>query len=247
MNDVVRFPCLVCGKKLRTKAIHVGKKVKCPRGHTVWVPMPFQSEPKCSASGQDAFVVFPFYTKSDVLLHGGVEALVLGETCYDVRVPAGTRVGQKLRLKGIAGKIEPKLDGGDVHLLVCVEKEFRYQAKRDVQIELPLPAKKMENGSLEQIKIGPKKVDVRIPPGVHSGLKLRLKDLAHYLNDGHPGDVYLSLNELKRSAWSFWGVFCGFGSLLPKVVRVRFNLFSFFQVEGEWHLKSSPAQVGLGV
>jgi hypothetical protein len=246
VNDLIRFRCSICNKKLRAKPIHVGKRGKCPRGHLVWVPMPFRNDPKSSTAGQDAFVVLPFYTKSDVLLQGGVESLVLGETCYDVRIPPGTRMGQKLRLRGIAGHIEPSLNGGDVHLLICSDTEPVYQIKRDVQIEVPLHAKKMEKGSLEQIVIGQRKVDVKIPPGVHSGLKLRLKGLAEHLNGGHAGDVFLCLTEAQRAAWSFWGLFDGFGHPSRKTIRVRFNLF-FCEFEYEWHVKSAHAEVGVSI
>ena len=164
------------------------------------------------------------YTTLDTLRNGGMESLVLGKSrAINFQIPSGSRVGQKLRLKGAAKYINKHLEGGDINLLVFAVNE-RVRHVRDVQIELPLAAKTLSNGSVERLSLGEKKIDLKIPSGLHVGQTLRLGGLARHINGGYAGDIHLRLIQQHSTARIVTGALSNISRPKKHIIGITFNL-----------------------
>ncbi len=157
-----------------------------------------------------AFVILPMPISPLTLSHGGIESISLGDQEFKIRVPAGGRTGQRLRLPGIAHHIDPSIKNGDVYILIRPQGENVYRNQRDIDLELRLNPVKLRRGFTERIHLVGKAVDVKIPSGVKSGQRLRLRNMAEHCNGGFPGDIYLHLATETRVAARRWGLFDSF-------------------------------------
>jgi curved DNA-binding protein len=117
----------------------------------------------------------------------------LQERKLSVRVPAGIREGQRIRLagQGMAG-----FDGGpagDLYLEVRLKPHKRYRVDgRDLQLTLPVAPWEAALGTTVRAPTPKGAVEVTIPPGSRTGSKLRLKGRG--LPGAVPGDLYLVLD-----------------------------------------------------
>jgi DnaJ-class molecular chaperone len=191
----------------------------------------------------DAKLVLPIASDAETLLNGGMESLILGDSKFEVKIPPGSRIGQKFRMKGMAGRVDSSLEGGDIHLLVTSDRQEILQVKRDVHLELPMSYNKMIRGSVHPMTIGEKRIEVKIPSGIQMGQKLRLRGMAEHLNGGHEGDVILLLREDQETRW-FSGLFSGFGRPDKQTVSVNFNVFFLtFEYSCEWVTNFTRTQI----
>lgn len=115
---------------------------------------------------------------------GGVETL-------KVKIPAGVREGQRIRL---TGKGEPGMGGGpngDVYLTVRLEKhpDFRVEGA-DLYYDVELWPWEAALGCRKTVPTLRQSVAVRIPEGASTGKKLRLKGLGLMNAAGTRGDLY---------------------------------------------------------
>ena len=110
-------------------------------------------------------------------VEGGTTRLQLGSgQIVDVRIPAGTRDGARLRLpgKGDAGRMGGA--PGDVHV------EFRVAAHPhfvregdDIRLELPITLAEAVRGAKVTVPTVTGPVAIRVPPMTSSGTRLRLR------------------------------------------------------------------------
>lgn len=125
-------------------------------------------------------------TRTHVTLPGGPS--------LDVQIPAGTRDGQTLRLRG---KGEPGAGGGppgDALIEVHVRPHRLYvRDGDDIRLELPIALKEAVLGGKIRVPTPSGPVNVTLPPHSNSGKVLRLKGKGVPKNDGGHGDVYVSL------------------------------------------------------
>jgi curved DNA-binding protein len=103
---------------------------------------------------------------------------------YQVRIPAGIREGQRIRLAG-QGQA-----GGDLYLRVRFAKhpEFRVEEDR-LYYDLELAPWEAVLGETVRLHTLDGKVDLRIKPGTQSGQQLRLAGLGLPRADGTRGDL----------------------------------------------------------
>ncbi|MCG8557007.1 MAG: DnaJ domain-containing protein [Proteobacteria bacterium] len=93
-----------------------------------------------------------------------------GSRSLRVRIPAGVTDGGRVRLRGQG------LDGGDLVLRVSVEgHRFLTREGNDLHLELPVTVGEAYRGAKIRVPTLEGEVTLRIPAGVQSGAKLRLR------------------------------------------------------------------------
>jgi curved DNA-binding protein len=116
--------------------------------------------------------------------------VALAEHNLDVRIPKGVREGQLIRL---AGQGSPGMGGGppgDLYLEVHFKPHGRYRVEgRDVYATLPLAPWEAALGATVKAQVPDGALEVRVPEGMQSGRKLRLKGRG--IPGSPPGDLYL--------------------------------------------------------
>lgn len=94
----------------------------------------------------------------------------------EINVPAGIKDGQKIRL---AGQGNPGMGGGskgDLYLKIRLMPHHMFKVKdADIVLDLPLSPWEAALGATVRIPTLDGAVEMRIPPGIGSGKKLRLK------------------------------------------------------------------------
>jgi curved DNA-binding protein len=130
---------------------------------------------------------------------------------YKVKIPAGVRDGQKLR---IAGQGEPGMGGGpagDLFLRVRMAShpDFRVEGA-DLFYDLDLaPWEAVLGTQISVPTVGEGNVNIKIPPGTQNGQKLRLRGRGLPGRAGEAGDLYVvariqvpkDLTERERGVW----------------------------------------------
>lgn len=114
------------------------------------------------------------------------------ERVLNVRIPAGIRQGQHIRLAGQGAPGPGAGPAGDLYL----EIEFRphpfYRVDgNDMYLELPVAPWEAALGATAKVPTPAGTVDLKIPPGSGSGRKLRLKGRG--IPARPPGDLYVVL------------------------------------------------------
>jgi len=91
----------------------------------------------------------------------------------DVRIPAGVRTGQKVRVSGEGGG---GADGrGDLYLVVSVAPHPQFERKGDdIHVTLPITAPEAALGATIEVPTLRGKVSMKIPPATSSGRTFRL-------------------------------------------------------------------------
>jgi molecular chaperone DnaJ len=87
----------------------------------------------------------------------------------DVKIPAGVRTGQKVRVSGEGA------GGGDLYLVVTVSPHQMFERRGDdIQLSVPITAPEAALGVTLETPTLRGKVSMKIPPGTSSGRTLRL-------------------------------------------------------------------------
>jgi curved DNA-binding protein len=108
---------------------------------------------------------------------------------YNVRIPAGVRSGQRIRLAGQGGRGS---DGaGDLYLRVLIvpSDTFRIDGD-DVHTFLPVTPWEAALGATATLKTLDGTVRVKVPAGSSTGRKIRLKAKGYPGSHGERGDLY---------------------------------------------------------
>ncbi len=125
----------------------------------------------------------------ETALHGGTHQIRLqdphasgGQRSLRVRIPAGTRPGQEIRLGGQGA--EGPAGKGDLYLEVEYEKHPLYEVEgKNLLMDLPVAPWEAALGAQVRVQTPGGKVNLKIPAGSQSGRRLRLK------GRGLPGKV----------------------------------------------------------
>lgn len=112
----------------------------------------------------------------------------------DVRLPAGIRDGQQVRLKGQGGPGRNGGPAGDILLNVSVAPHpFFTRDGNDLRMELPVTLKEAVLGGKVPVPTLTGPVQLSIPPNSNSGSVLRLKGKGITQGGGAAGDLYVKL------------------------------------------------------
>lgn len=113
----------------------------------------------------------------------------------DVRIPAGTRDGQVLRLRG---KGEPGMGGGppgDALVEISVKPHrFFTRDGDDIRLTLPISLTEAVLGGRVEVPTPTGRVMMSVPKGASSGRVLRLRGKGAPRADGSSGDLYVTLS-----------------------------------------------------
>lgn len=142
--------------------------------------------PRCNGTGKTQQVC--------PVCHG--EGLVERTEPLEVRVKAGTRDGQRIR---IAGKGNAGPNGGaagDLYIIIRAGEHpvFRRQAD-DIYVTVPVAAWEAALGARIEVPTIDGRSQLRVPPGTQSGQKLRLREkgVASATREGHRGDEIVEI------------------------------------------------------
>jgi curved DNA-binding protein len=115
-----------------------------------------------------------------------------------VKIPAGVREGQQIRLAG-QGQAGQGGQTGDLFLSIELAPHRLFRAEgADVHLNLPITPWEAALGATVKVPTLGGKVDLKIPPGSQSGRKLRLK--AKGLGGSKAGDQYVTLQIMTPAA-----------------------------------------------
>jgi DnaJ-class molecular chaperone len=88
----------------------------------------------------------------------------------DVRIPAGVRTGQRVRVAGEGD------EGGDLYLEITVAGHPFFERKGDdILLELPITAPEAALGAAMEVPTLKGRVSMKVPPGTSSGRTFRLR------------------------------------------------------------------------
>ncbi|KGO32725.1 hypothetical protein JT06_18770 [Desulfobulbus sp. Tol-SR] len=113
------------------------------------------------------------------------------EKRYDVKIPPGIMPGQKIRLSGQGGKGSGSGGSGDLYLKVEIEPHPRFRLEGyDLYTELAITPWEAAMGAQIDVQTLDETVTLKIPPGIQSGQKLRLRAKGMPNPKGRRGDLY---------------------------------------------------------
>lgn len=135
--------------------------------------------------------------------HGTERSLKLatpeGEQTLRVKIPAGIKSGQKIRLAGQGGPGRAGGKKGDLYVTVHISKHALFDVKgKDVYVTLPVTPWEVALGEKIMVPTLGGQVGLQIPPNSQGGQKLRLKNRGM---PGQPGgDQYVILKIVTPKA-----------------------------------------------
>ncbi len=132
----------------------------------------------------------------DVAILGGKHSVMHNGERFDIKIPAGIKSGEKLRVKGKGKSYNNKR--GDLYLIVEVAPSPEYERDGDDLIkDIDISLKSALFGGKVTIKTFYKEITLKIPKGVKYGQKLRVKGQGvKNRKTSLMGDLYLRINIL---------------------------------------------------
>src|SRR5580692_6251554 len=127
------------------------------------------------------------------------EGTVSRTETVEVRIKAGTRDGQRIRL---AGKGNAGVNGGpagDLYLIIKIDSHPVFtRSGDDIQVTIPVTVPEAALGSKIEVPTIDGRAQLKIPPGTQSGQKLRMrgKGVPSATHDGVRGDQIVTVEIL---------------------------------------------------
>jgi len=117
----------------------------------------------------------------------------LGAETVDVRIPAGSKSGNRLRVKG-KGMPSPSGERGDLYLKVeLIPHSFFKLEGINLVCEVPVTPDEAVLGAAIEVPSFDGAVEVKVPPGIRSGQTLRLKGKGWPDPKGAKGDQLIKI------------------------------------------------------
>ncbi|HEX5711358.1 MAG TPA: J domain-containing protein [Sulfuricurvum sp.] len=138
----------------------------------------------------DANVTVPFA----VAVLGGKHTISLSGDSFDIKIPAGIKSGEKLRVRGKGKKHGSQV--GDLYLKIDISPNHEYEREGDTLVKtfnVPLYAALF--GGKVSVQTLDKEVTLKVPENTKNGQRFRLKEMG-VMNrqSGIRGDLYLKAN-----------------------------------------------------
>ena len=112
----------------------------------------------------------------------------------EVKIPAGTTDGQRLRLRGQGGPVTGGGTPGDLYLRIRIAPHPIYRLNgSDLELDAPVTPWEAALGSRIEVPIIGGKASVKLQPGTQSGRRLRLKGKGFPKKSGGHGDLYVRI------------------------------------------------------
>lgn len=111
----------------------------------------------------------------------------------DVKVPAGTRSGHRMRLRGKGRPASMGRPASDAYVVITVEPHAAFRAEgKDVHLDLPVALDEAVLGAKVRAPTLTGAVDLTLPPMTSSGKTFRLRGKGLTATDGD-GDLYVTV------------------------------------------------------
>lgn len=138
----------------------------------------------------DANVTVPF----SVAVLGGKHTINLSGESFDIKIPAGIKSGEKLRVRGKGKRHGSQV--GDLYLKIDISPNPEYEREGDTLVKtfnVPLYAALF--GGKVSVQTLEKEVTLKVPENTKNGQRFRLKEMG-VINrqSGARGDLYLKAN-----------------------------------------------------
>jgi len=138
---------------------------------------------------------------------GAERELRLNGRAIRARIPRGATDGQRLRLAGKGGAGANGGSPGDLYLHIVLEPHPLFRPSvgnegHDLEIEIPLAPWEAALGAQIEVPTLDSAVNMKVPPGVKGGQKLRLAGKGLPKPGGGAGDLYAVLNVVVPEALS---------------------------------------------
>ncbi|MBI3725112.1 hypothetical protein HY251_14335, partial [bacterium] len=127
-------------------------------------------------------------------IKGGTVRLTLekpdGRETIDLKIPAGVREGQRLRLAGLGAPGERGAPAGDLYVTIHVRPHPIFKREGDdLQVDVPITVGEAVAGATIAFPTPSGEVTLKIPPGTQAGRRFRLRGLG-VETPGKKGDLY---------------------------------------------------------
>jgi curved DNA-binding protein len=146
----------------------------------------------------DANVTVPF----SVAVLGGKHTINLSGDSFDIKIPAGIKNGEKLRVRGKGKKQGSQV--GDLYLRIDISPNPEYEREGDTLVKtfnVPLYAALF--GGKVSVQTLEKEVTLKVPENTKNGQRFRLKEMGVVnRQSGARGDLYLKANIVLPSVES---------------------------------------------
>lgn len=111
----------------------------------------------------------------------------------EVKIPAGTISGQRMRLVGKGGIGHNGGPNGNLYITVNIIEGGRFKVEgRDVYVSLPLTDYEAVLGAEVVVPmLSGKRISVKVPAGTNAGKRIRIPGKGFPNKKGSPGDMYL--------------------------------------------------------
>jgi curved DNA-binding protein len=141
---------------------------------------------------QETSIIIPF----NVAVLGGTHSISVNGESFDIKIPAGIKNGEKLRVKGKGQKHGSKV--GNLYIKVQVASTPEYTREGDnLTKEIDISLKTALFGGKVVIPTLHKEITMKIPAGIKSGQKLRVKGQGVVNRKSKEmGDLYVKVNVL---------------------------------------------------
>jgi curved DNA-binding protein len=125
---------------------------------------------------------------------GGKHSVSYNGNNFDIKIPAGIKNGEKLRVKGKGQKSGSNV--GDLYLIVQVASSPEYiRDGDDLTKEIDISLKTALFGEKIKVQTLYKEITIKVPSGIKSGQKLRVKEQGvQNRKTKQMGDLYVKLN-----------------------------------------------------
>ncbi len=138
----------------------------------------------------DANVTVPFA----VAVLGGKHTINLSGESFDIKIPAGIKSGEKLRVRGKGKKHGSQV--GDLYLRIDIAPNHEYEREGDNLVKtFTVPLYAALFGGKVSVQTLEKEVTLKVPENTKNGQRFRLKEMG-VMNrqSGIRGDLYLKAN-----------------------------------------------------
>ena len=120
---------------------------------------------------------------------------------YKVKIPAGVRDGQRIRLTGQGGQGSGGAAAGDLYLRIQLRPHAHYRFEgKDLITPLPLAPWEAALGASVGVRTLDGSVRIKVPPGSSSGKRIRLKGKGYPVGRGRRSNLYAELQVVVPEA-----------------------------------------------
>lgn len=143
----------------------------------------------------DANVTIPF----SVGVLGGKHSISLSGESFDIKIPAGIKNGEKLRVRGKGKRAGGQV--GDLYLRIEISPNPEYEREGDTLIKIfNVPLYSALFGGKVSVQTLDKEVTLKVPENTKNGQRFRLKEMGAMNRQSNiRGDLYLKANIILPS------------------------------------------------